>query len=109
MCIYIYVHACTLHTELLAKLESAEPTSDSKSTSEETGATRGGASETRTSTGSSGVGDSGESENSLTYTKEQVEEVQRSDLTKRTVHKREGVSERERERQRQIDRQTERE
>ena len=72
-----------LHTELLAKLETAESTGNSKSTSEEGREARGRASESRTSAGSTGGGGSGggsdQSENSLTYTKEQVEVVQRSD------------------------------
>ena len=73
-----------LHTELLAKLETAESTGNSKSTSEEGRGARERASESRTSAGSTGGGGGGgggsdQSENSLTYTKEQVEVVQRSD------------------------------
>ena len=72
-------NACvfTPHSDLLAKLDSAEATGDSKSTTEE----RGGASETKATTGSSDSdagGGRGNTENSLTYTKEQVEVVQRS-------------------------------
>ena len=73
------VHVCTLHSELLSKLESAEATG---STSEEKGGAKGGASEAKPtagpndSEGGDGRGDS--AENSLTYTKEQVEVVQRS-------------------------------
>ena len=67
-----------MHSDLLAKLNSAEATGDSKSNSEERGGARGGASETKTSAGSKDSDAGGESENSLTYTKEQVEVVQRS-------------------------------
>ena len=73
----MYVCVFTPHSDLLAKLDSAEATGDSKSTSEE----RGGASETKATTGSSDSdagGGRGNTENSLTYTKEQVEVVQRS-------------------------------
>ena len=76
-------NACvfTPHSDLLAKLDSAEATGDSKSTSEERGGARSGASETKATTGSSDSdagGGRGNTENSLTYTKEQVEVVQRS-------------------------------
>ena len=74
-----------MHTisELLGKLDSSKTTEDNKSTSEE----KGGASGTKPPAGSTendgGHGksaDSGrdQSENSLTYTKEQVQVVQRS-------------------------------
>ena len=74
-----------MHTapELLEKLDSAKTTEDSESTSDE----KSGASDTKPPAGStdndSGRGKSadsghGQSENSLTYTKEQVQVVQRS-------------------------------
>jgi hypothetical protein len=76
------VHVCTRQSELLSKLESSEATGDSKSTNEEKGGARGGASDTNTPTEStdngSADGGRGQSENSLTYTKEQVQVVQRS-------------------------------
>ena len=74
-------NVCTPHSDLLGKLDSAEATGDSKSTSEERGGARGGVSEAKTSAGSNDSNAGGgrsESENSLTYTKEQVEVVQRS-------------------------------
>ena len=77
-----------MHTalELLEKLDSAKTTENNKSTSEE----KGGASGTKPPAGStdngatdggrgnSGDSGRGQSENSLTYTKEQVQVVQRS-------------------------------
>ena len=70
-----------MHTtsELLGKLDSAKTTEDSKSTSEEKGGARGGASSTKPPAGlTDNDGGRGQSENSLTYTKEQVQVVQRS-------------------------------
>ena len=80
-----------MHTasELLGKLDSAKATGDNKSTSEEKGGAKGGTSGTKPPAGSTdnGVADGGrgksadgghsQSENSLTYTKEQVQVVQR--------------------------------
>ena len=70
----------SLHSEFLAKLNTEESTNDDT----KRGGVRDGASETKTTNASSSDGDGSgrgqdQSENSLTYTKEQVEVVQRSD------------------------------